>query len=151
MGILKSFFLLFLIININFNIVAQADESSKIIFEDISLTEAIEKAQIENKLIFVDIFATWCGSCKKMKKYTYTDSTFSNFMNEHFINLSYDYERGEGVEFVKNYTVDRWPSLFLMSAKGKVLNKTTGYIPPKDFLTITKIIHQINFKPKKEE
>lgn len=128
-----------------------AQETILINFQDLSWEEVLIKAQEENKLIFVDVFATWCGSCRKMKKYSYTDSTFTHFMNENFINISYDYERGEGLKFVKNYTVDRWPSLFLMSAKGKVLNKTTGYVPPSDFLTIAKIIHQINYKPKKDD
>lgn len=130
---------------------ATISQNNLINFQDLNWQEVQIKAQEENKLIFVDIYATWCGSCKKMKKITYSDSTYAQFMNENFVSISYDYERGNGLDFVKNHAVDRWPSLFIMSAKGKVLNKTTGYISPQDLLAITKIIYHINYKPRKDE
>ena len=33
-----------------------------------SFEEALEEAKIQDKLIFVDAFTTWCGPCKRMKK-----------------------------------------------------------------------------------
>lgn len=30
--------------------------------------EALEQAQIQDKVIFVDAYTTWCGPCKRMSK-----------------------------------------------------------------------------------
>ena len=34
-------------------------------FEHLSFKEALDKAQAENKLVFVDCYTFWCGPCRK--------------------------------------------------------------------------------------
>ncbi len=45
------------------------------------------KAKTENKFIFVDCFATWCGPCKRMDQEVYPLKEIGDYFNAHFINL----------------------------------------------------------------
>ena len=45
--------------------------SQGIQFETGSWKEVLQKAKQENKLIFVDLYTTWCGPCKKMAAETF--------------------------------------------------------------------------------
>ena len=47
--------------------------------------EALEKAKEENKLIFLDAYASWCGPCKRMSKSVFTDEKVGEFFNANFI------------------------------------------------------------------
>lgn len=47
---------------------------SQINFADLSLEEAITKAQAEDKYIFIDVYTTWCGPCKKLDRVTFQSS-----------------------------------------------------------------------------
>ena len=47
--------------------------------------QVLQKAQKENKYVFVDCYATWCVPCKKMDKQAYTNDTVGNFFNEKII------------------------------------------------------------------
>lgn len=38
-----------------------------------SYAVALAKAKAENKLLFVDIYASWCGPCKRLKATTFRD------------------------------------------------------------------------------
>ena len=37
-------------------------------FEHLSFKEALDKAQAENKLVFVDCYTSWCGPCRQEMK-----------------------------------------------------------------------------------
>lgn len=39
-----------------------------VIFEKGTWKEVLEKANRENKIIFVDIYTSWCGPCKNVAK-----------------------------------------------------------------------------------
>lgn len=41
--------------------------------------EALAKSKAENKLIFLDAYATWCGPCKMMKRLTFTNAEVIEF------------------------------------------------------------------------
>ncbi len=42
------------------------------------------KAKQENKHIFLDFYATWCGMCKHMDANVYTDKEIGEFFNRQF-------------------------------------------------------------------
>src|SRR5690349_20740882 len=64
--------------------------SKHIIFIENAWGTTLKKAQKEQKYIFVDAYATWCGPCKQLKASTFKDEKAANFFNQNFVNLSID-------------------------------------------------------------
>lgn len=100
--------------------------------------EALEKASSEDKLIFVDAYATWCGPCKRMSRDAFPNSEVGAYFNEHFVNMKIDMEKGMGLEFRKKYPVRAFPTLFFINGSGKVVVKQTGARKAKDLITMGK-------------
>lgn len=88
--------------------------------------EAMAKAKAEERLIFADAFASWCGPCKRMAATVFTDPKVGEFFNEHFINVKYDMEKPENAEFARKYPVGAYPTLMILDAEGKVVQKHVG-------------------------
>lgn len=90
-------------------------------------SEALEKAKKEEKLIFVDAFAKWCGPCKRMAAETFTQPKAGEFYNKHFICMKMDMEEEANIEFIEKYPVGSYPTLLFIDDKGKIVKKTVGY------------------------
>ena len=63
-------------------------EAQGIEFEHGTWAEALAKAQKEDKMIFVDGYAVWCGPCKMLAKNIFPQESVGKFFNENF-NLRY--------------------------------------------------------------
>ncbi|MDZ7877844.1 MAG: thioredoxin domain-containing protein [Saprospiraceae bacterium] len=100
-----------------------------------TFAEALVKAQTENKLIFMDAFAEWCGPCKRMAATVFTDEKVGKFMNSNFICLKKDMEKGEGPELSRKFDVSAYPTLLFLSADGKLVQRTVGALPVDGFIT----------------
>lgn len=92
--------------------------------------EALEKAQEENKPIFLDIYATWCGPCKMLKRKTFTDKEVGDYYNANFINYAVDGESTEGNELAHKYKIQGYPTLLILDKNGKQLTKQVGFVEP---------------------
>ena len=91
--------------------------------------EALEAARQQDKLIFVDAYAVWCGPCKKMSATVFTDARVGAFHNQHFINLKLDMEAEESATFRQKHSVSAYPTLFYVNAEGEVVQKLVGALP----------------------
>lgn len=97
-----------------------------------------DKAAAENKLIMVDAFADWCVPCKMMAKDVFTKSEVGEFYNSTFINYQIDAEKGEGVDFAKEYQIEFYPTILYIDGSGKVVEKKIGAMSPELFLAAGK-------------
>lgn len=88
--------------------------------------EAMAKAKAEDKLLFVDAFAKWCGPCKAMAKNVFTQQKVGDFFNANFINLKLDMEEEDGVTFGHKYPVSAYPTLMFLDGDGKLVKKVVG-------------------------
>ncbi|SHG30713.1 thioredoxin family protein [Chryseobacterium vrystaatense] len=107
-------------------------------FEDSNFTAILAKAKKENKLVFVDAYASWCGPCKLMVKNIFPLQTVGDFYNSHFVNAKIDMEKGEGIGLAKKYNVKAFPTYLFINGDGEEVHRTLGYVEEKDFIQFAK-------------
>ena len=62
-------------------------------FEHLSFKEALDKAQAENKLVFVDCYTSWCGPCRNMTEHIFPQEKVGDYFNSKFVCVKYDMEK----------------------------------------------------------
>lgn len=103
-------------------------------FEHISLKKGLEKARSEGKLIFIDLYATWCGPCKMLSNSTFKDDNLGNFMNDNFVCLKIDGEKGEGEELMTDFDIDAFPTMLFLSPDKELIKKLVGFVDAETVL-----------------
>jgi thioredoxin 1 len=110
----------------SFNATAQEKKEGIHFFEG-SWKAALAKAKLENKCVFFDAYASWCGPCKTMDSKVFTNPKVAAYFNKKFISVRIDMEKGEGPELAKKYTsIDGYPSLLFFSNDGHVIKTVLG-------------------------
>lgn len=107
-------------------------------FADISLADALSESRETHKPVFLNAYASWCGYCKKMQRNVYTDPGVKAYMEEHFINLSIDMEKGEGPELARKYGVAVYPTFLILDEDGSLIKSNGGYLTVNEFLIFVK-------------
>ena len=115
-------------------------QAQGISFFEGSFEEALELAKEEEKLVFVDAYATWCGPCKRMAKSVFPDQSVGEYYNQHYISMKIDMEKTKGRSFGQKFPVSAYPTLFYINEKGELLKKVIGGKTVEQFLTIGKNI-----------
>jgi thioredoxin 1 len=116
---------------------AQAKPRNIVFIED-SWDEALRQAALQNKYIFVDAYASWCGPCKMLKKYTFTNQKVADFFNANFINVSIDMEKGDGPALASAWRLQAYPTLIIFDAKGRPVLGEAGYMNVNQLLDFGK-------------
>jgi thiol:disulfide interchange protein len=124
---------------LTFSSVAKAQEttgksSTQINFIENSWTEALKQAARQNKYIFVDAYASWCGPCKMLKATTFKNNKVADFYNDNFVNVAIDMEKGQGPALATEWGLQAYPTMIIFTSKGKPVSGTVGYIRANDLI-----------------
>ncbi len=95
-------------------------------FETGKLADLFLKAKQENKYIFIDCYAEWCGPCKWMMANVFPAKDVGEFYNENFISYKLDMEKGEGIEFAEKYNVHSYPTYLFFNSNGELVHRSGG-------------------------
>ncbi|WP_158561188.1 thioredoxin family protein [Emticicia sp. C21] len=126
----RIFYFLFL-----FTTAVHAKETKGIRFTEGTWAQILTEARTQNKLIFVDIYTTWCGPCKVMDKNVFTNTEVGEKFNTSFINYKIDAEQGEGIDLKKKYAITGFPTYLFVNQEGELVYKSIGSMPAKKFLS----------------
>lgn len=119
---------------LSFLFIAMVAFGQGIKFEEGNFKSLLAKAKKENKLIFIDAYAVWCGPCKLMVKNIFPLKPVGDYYNANFINAKIDMEKGEGIELAKKYNVRAFPTYLFINGDGEEVHRTLGYVEEKDFI-----------------
>lgn len=129
--------LILLLLTITLSAVAQ---EGGIVFEkDTVFENVLARAKAENKLIFIDCYAVWCGPCKFMDANIFPDEAVGKYHNDNFINLKYDMEQPYGIKIKARYEVKGYPTFLYIDGNGDVVHRGIGSTPDAaSFLELSK-------------
>lgn len=109
------------------------------------------KAKKENKYIFLDYYATWCGPCKRMDKEVYINDTVGNFFNKNFISVKIQMDetekdtkevqswRKDAEAMARQYKIQVYPTFVFLSSDGSIVHMETGFKLPRDFVAVAQV------------
>lgn len=115
-------------------------------FQDIPFKDLVAKAKKENKLVFIDAYAAWCGPCKMMEKNVFTKKSVGDFYNKNFVNARIDMEKGEGREVAQKFGVRSYPTYLFLNGDGELVSQNYGYMEEGIFLAMAQDINSPNNK-----
>jgi thiol:disulfide interchange protein len=103
-------------------------------FNQGSWKEVLAQAKRENKLIFIDVYTSWCGPCKKMAAEVFPLKEVGNLFNTSFVNYKMNAEKGEGIALAKQFGVSAYPTYLFVNGDGALIYRTGSYMPGNAFL-----------------
>lgn len=99
-----------------------------------SLATAQKKAQQSKQLIFVDLFADWCGWCHKMEQEVFPSAAFQKETDD-MVLLRLNTEDGaEGTKLAQRYSITSLPTFLILTPDLNVAGVIHGYLPSKEFV-----------------
>ncbi|NBV13583.1 MAG: thioredoxin family protein [Sphingobacteriia bacterium] len=108
--------------------------NAQMIFTEGNWNTVVAEAKAEKKYIMVDAYTDWCGPCKQMAKNIFPLPQVGDFYNKNFINYKLNMEKGEGVDFARNFQVGVYPSYLFFDSNGTLVHRTVGYKQGPQFI-----------------
>lgn len=118
--------------------------------KDLQWYKILETAKKENKYIFLDFYATWCGPCKWMDNNVYLSKEVGEYYNANFISakVQVDSSKDDGLSIKKwyfdanvlsnNYSINTFPSYVFFSSDGTPVHKYSGALNKDEFIQLGK-------------
>lgn len=98
-----------------------------------SVPAAKKAAARTHQLIFVDLFADWCGWCHRMEQDVFPSEAFQK-ATDGMVLLRLDTEDGaDGSRIAREYEVMSLPTFLVLTHDMMVAGLIRGYAPPNDF------------------
>lgn len=98
-----------------------------------SFAQAQQKAKTKNQLIFVDLFADWCGWCHKFEQDVIPSQAFQTATDNMVLLRLNTEDQGEGTNLARRYNVTSLPTFLVLDKEAIVVGIIRGYQVPNDF------------------
>jgi thiol:disulfide interchange protein len=96
------------------------------------LSDALAKAQAENKPVVAVFSAVWCPPCQMMKKQVYPSAEVKEY-HDKFVWVYIDTDEKSNAADGKKFKVEGIPHIEFLSKEGKSLDQQVGASSPSDF------------------
>jgi thioredoxin-related protein len=128
------------------------------------MDEVQEKMTSHPKKVLIDIYTDWCGPCKRMSKYTFTNPEVIKIINKEFYAVKFNAESKEEVNFkMKKYqnfgrTHDfaiqigstasglSYPTILYFNESFEKMQAVPGFFEPQQFTLLLKYFGEDHYK-----
>jgi thiol-disulfide isomerase/thioredoxin len=101
----------------------------------VSLDEARGLAAAQNKAIFVDVYADWCGPCKEMDKNVFPDDSVKSTLSGRYILAKINGDDPVlGDTLKKQFGIRAYPTYIVLSSTGRERKRHIGMMPKTGFI-----------------
>ncbi|MBQ9223255.1 MAG: thioredoxin family protein [Prevotella sp.] len=97
-----------------------------VVFRNLKFADALKAAKKEKKKVFLDCYTSWCIPCAMMAKEIFPQKECGDAMNDQFVSIKIDMEKGEGVELAKKLAIKSYPTFIIFNADGTEVNRIVG-------------------------
>ena len=101
---------------------------------DKTMQQVLAEAKNKKKVLFVDVYATWCGPCKWMDENTFKDPRIMEKFNKSFVNYKVDGDSFEGVNVGITYRIDSYPTYLFIGPDGRIIHRIEGAMPAENLI-----------------
>lgn len=108
------------------------DPKEGIQFQRENWESALAAAKLENKAVFLNIYAAWCAPCRRLKAKSFSNQVVGQFYNTSFINVSLYGESERGRQLMKKYRMPGFPSLLFLDGNGNIISRKAGFFAPEE-------------------
>ena len=138
---------------------ARPDIASTTPFPWPSFDEAVAAARKSGKPILIDVYAPWCGWCRKMQAEVYTDAELQAYLNEHFEYGRLNIDDTETRHQFKEYDVtsqelgfglgaEGTPTTIFLDANADYITRLPGY---SDLATFRRVLRYIGTEAYRDQ
>ncbi len=90
-------------------------------------TDAVREIAIKSgKLVFIDLYATWCGPCRTMQREVFSRQDVGDFIGKRFVAAKYDTDKRTGSELLRKYGRGAIPLYLIFNTQGALLGRIEG-------------------------
>ncbi|MFI3293040.1 MAG: thioredoxin family protein [Rikenellaceae bacterium] len=112
--------------------------SAQVKFYDVTTDELRELGKEQEKLIFIDIYATWCPPCRAMEANVFSREDIGEFMAQRFVSAKYNIDEGIGRQLADKYGIKSIPTYLIFDLEGNLQGTMQGSRTPEDFMVYIK-------------
>ena len=103
-----------------------------------TIDAAQKKAKAAHRLIFVDLFADWCGWCHRFEQEVIPSQVFQN-ATDNMVLLRLNTEDGkDGSKLARDYGIRSLPTFVVLNEDLMIAGQIRGYAPAPDFVKMLK-------------
>jgi thioredoxin-related protein len=149
------FFLLFLIIAVPTSVLAQEKSS----FPHKKLDQAQNLSKLDGKKVVLDMYASWCGFCKRMVSEVYVDKGVGATMDAFYHFVRVDIESDDIIvyngrsfsmkELAAGFGVRSTPTYVFIDSEGKIIGAQPGFMPVPMFNLVLSFVGSDAYKTQK--
>lgn len=136
------FFLMVLAVAIPLNVPSTALASDGITWY--SYEEGMALAKTNNKKVYINFHAEWCGYCHKMEKETFKDSKVISYLNQNFVPIRINSDKEKAL--ARQYRVRGLPDNIFTTGAGENIGNQPGYLGPADFMKVMAFVYEEKYK-----
>ena len=103
-------------------------------FETKSTDAVREMAIKQGKLVFIDLYASWCPPCRMMERQVFSRKDVGEFMDQRFVAAKYDTDKATGRELMKKYGSGAIPLYLVFDTRGELLGRIQGAAKADEFM-----------------